>query len=319
MLTLKGEHGTYQLDDNVPKKGKFGGIITGRRVEDNLAISAKRIIYPITQQDHEKLNRIITINHPSLARTIEIVAADQSIFLIREFYEGSNLKTIFKKNSLHRHLSHHFFTKMAISLLEGLEQLHQMGLLHRDIKPANIIIRHSPGEHPRHWTPERAILIDFEQASVYPLTSASRSPFALVYSPPEQLLNHSELINASSDLFALSITLFEMLAGRPPYMDCNAEILLNLQLTYPLKNVKGVDPDLFNILAKASYKEPFPLPPKRLPQDRIIQILETGIVNRYHTAGDFKVNLERFILTHPEKPALPFWKKWLKKLTGFKK
>jgi serine/threonine protein kinase len=319
MLTIIGDHGTYQLDDNVPKKGKFGGILTGRRVEDNMAISAKRLIYPITEQDHEKLKRIIAINHPSLAKTIELVAAEQSIFLIREFYEGSSLKTVFKKNSLHRHLSHHFFTKMAISLLEGVEHLHQTGLLHRDIKPANIIIRHSPGEHPRHWTPERAILIDFEQASVYPVTSSSRSPFALVYSPPEQLLNHSELINASSDLFALAITMYEMLAGRPPYMDCNAEILLNLQLTYPLKSVSGLNPDLFNILVKAAYKEPFPLPPKRLPQERIIQILETGIANRYQTAREFKMELENFILTHPEEPTQPYWYKWLKKLMFLKK
>lgn len=312
MIGLTGNTGSYQIELSQSKKGKFGGICMGCRVEDQMKVTAKRLPAAWSANELEKYEKIIQIQHPNLTNTLEIIEYEGHYYLIREFYNGTDFKTLFKKHSLHKHLSTHFLLRAVTYLLDGLKTLHENGIIHRDIKPSNIILRHSPDLHPSKWKPEDTILIDFEQSSTYPCLHQVRTPFALVYSPPEQLLNRSELIHPSSDLFSLGITLYEMLAGRPPYVDCNAEILLNLQLTYPIKRPSGMDEELFSIIAKAAYKCPFPLPPKRLATEVITSILQKGISERYQNAWDFREAIAHYLQTHPEKDKTQWWLRLLK-------
>ena len=154
----------------------------------------------------------------------------------------------------------------------------------------------------------KAVLIDFEQASLLPCSN-ERTSFSLIYSPPEQLLNKGHLSNSTSDLFALAITLYECIAGKPPYQDCNAEILLNLQLTYPVKKPPRMDEAFFNILAKATNKASFPKPPRLFPKSEIETLLKDGIQNRYQQANAMKINLENYLKRHPTTKQTPWHKR----------
>lgn len=308
MIILQGHTGTYHLTQSQGTTGKFGGIYKGHRQEDNCPVSAKRL-KPDSVIQNDALKQLLSIHHPSLAATIEIINDGKDRYIIRKYYAGTDLKTILNKGSLYRKVKARLFTEMAIHILDGLSVLHQQGMIHRDIKPANIIIQHREDENPNEWTGKNAVLIDFEQASLIPCPH-QRSPFALVYSPPEQLLNKSYLANASSDLFALAITLYECVAGKAPYQDCNAEILLNLQLTYPVKKPPRMDENFFNILAKAAYKESFPKPPRLLSATQIESILQKGIVNRYQTAEEMKKELQTYIDALPSQKKHPWYKRF---------
>lgn len=288
MLTLEGKLGTYHLTPNQQPKGKFGGILLGERLEDGLRITAKKLPKTVSDDEQALRQTIVALQHPNLAPSIETIGHNNDTYLIRPYIEGSSFKTIFKKHSLHKHLEPSFFIEATIHLLNGLEYLHNNNLVHRDIKPANIILRHDKKCRPKDWRPSDVVLIDFEQACHFPVESPSRSPFALVYSPPEQLLNHNELVCPQSDFFALGVTMYEVLAGSPPWVDCNAEILLNLQLTYPMKRPSGIDERLFPILERAAYKERFNLPPRRLAPEVVESILKKGIEQRYANAVDFR-------------------------------
>jgi len=309
MLVLTGASGQYQIDDSQPQKGKFGGFMPGIRQSDQLKVAAKRIALPQSADDQKKLAIIRQLQHKALAPTIDIILAGDVAYVIRPFLEGTSFKTVIKKSSIRKHLGTDFFVKATVYLLNGLQLLHENGLIHRDIKPSNIIICHPPGQSPKHWQPENVVLIDFEQACLYPITNRARSPFALVYSPPEQLLNHNWLVCPSSDLFSLTITLYELLAGSAPWVDCNAEILMNLQLTYPMKRPSGIDEQLFEILAKAGYKEPFPLPPKRLAPEVIEDILKKGVAKRYSSTNEIITDLENYLKQHPQKVHLSLWQR----------
>ncbi|PZX13535.1 protein kinase-like protein [Breznakibacter xylanolyticus] len=313
MLTLKGATGTYQLEHKNGKPGKFGGILTGNRLEDHLLVTGKLIPSPQSTYDQERLERLLNLSHPNLADTIEIISHEEQHYLVRRYYAGENLKTILSKSKYHKHLSPHFRIKAAIALLDGLAHMHQQGLIHRDIKPANIIVRYQPGTSPDHWDPTEVLLTDFEQSLALPVKGRERSPFALVYSPPEQLLNHTHLTGPQSDIFALGVTLYEMFAGSAPWVDCNAEILLNLQLTYPMKRPSRIDESLFSIIARAAYKERFPLPPKRLAANVIEAILQQGIANRYPDAETMRNDLTNYLESHPMPIAGRYAriKKWL--------
>lgn len=310
MLILHGQTGTYHLELRNAKPGKFGGVMTGVRLEDHLSVSGKLIPFPDQAEEQERVRRILNLNHPNLARTIEVIAFEDKHYLVREYYEGDSLKTILSKGKYHKHLPADFYLKATCSLLQGLEVMHQHGIVHRDIKPSNIIVRHGAKSHPSTWNPADVLLTDFEQSIQFPTLSRNRSPFALVYSPPEQLLNHTWLASPEGDLFSLSVTLYEMLMGSAPWVDCNAEILLNLQLTYPMKKPATMREPLFNILAKAAYKEPFPLPPKRLSGDVIETILQKGISRRYQSAMAMHDDLLNYLTQYPTPLRKSFWRFW---------
>ncbi|PZX17295.1 hypothetical protein LX69_01610 [Breznakibacter xylanolyticus] len=117
----------------------------------------------------------------------------------------------------------------------------------------------------------------------------------------------------SYKLAPAGVTLYEMFAGSAPWVDCNAEILLNLQLTYPMKRPSRIDESLFSIIARAAYKERFPLPPKRLAANVIEAILQQGIANRYPDAETMRNDLTKYLESHPMPIAGRYAriKKWL--------
>jgi serine/threonine protein kinase len=299
-LLLNGRFGQYELSQPKGPKGKFGGVWLGKRLGDGLLVTAKKLPqnpFP----DEAKLQQVVlSLMHPNLAQSIEVVRHLEDDYLIRTFVEGTSLKIIAKKYSLHKHLAPSFYIEMAIHLLKGLEHLHLNGVVHRDVKPSNIIIKHPPKAHPNTWQPTDVVLIDFELACQFPVVSRTRSPFSMVYSAPEQLLNHNHLVGPWSDVFALTVMLYELMSGTAPWVDCNAEILMNLQLTYPLKKPRHVDDALFAIMAQAGYKEPFPLPPRRLAPQVVEQILLAGTQKRLSSAAEYRQQLEGYLAGSPK-------------------
>ena len=310
MNSIQGANATYRITKDQPhKKGKFGGITIYQSIEDNSLVSVKKI----SKSDFLDRIDLKDIIHPNLSETIEYVENNEGLFLIRRYYHGTDLKTIIKKRIKYNKLDSSFFIKAFAHILNGLSILHQHHIIHRDIKPSNIIFKHAPNASVKIWRPEDVILTDFEQAAIYPIKNRIRIPFALIYSPPEQLLNHNKLVSPASDLFALAISLYEAVAKKPPYEDCNAEILLNLQLTYPLKKPTKMDESLFEILKKAAYKEPFPLPPKRLAPNVITEILERGISKRYKKSEEFRTALNEYLKKLPlETTKKSFYTKFFK-------
>ena len=119
---------------------------------------------------------------------------------------------------------------------DGLSFIHLRGLLHRDVKPSNILV-----------TPLRkAILVDFGLAKRFSddqITDHGRVVGTYRYMSPEQA--RGEALDRRSDLYALGATLYDLLAGRPPFTHGNQ---LELRCaTYPFRadiQVGAFDPTL---------------------------------------------------------------------------
>ena len=88
--------------------------------------------------------------------------------------------------------------------------------------------------------------------------------------------------------------------GKAPYTDCNPEVLINLQLTYPMKQPARMDDALFAVLSKAAYKQRFPLPPRRMTPAAIEQTLRQGVEGRYASAAEMLDDLRRVDRTFKE-------------------
>ena len=103
--------------------------------------------------------------------------------------------------------------RFAIGLSAALVQLHARGLIHKDIKPANVLVNPSTGQV---W------LMGFGIASRLPRERQSPEPpefiaGTLPYMAPEQTGRMNRSIDSRSDLYALGVTLYEMLTGSLPF------------------------------------------------------------------------------------------------------
>jgi serine/threonine protein kinase len=223
------------------------------------------------------------------------------VYIVRNFVPGSNLKVLLTEKKKWRKVSEDFWVKGFINLLDGLQTLHENGIIHRDIKPSNIIIGHGE-EQISDWKPENLKLIDFEQSLMLSSTDIEqRTPFALGYAPPEQLLNRNRLTGAWSDLFSLGVTLYEVLCHDKAFQYYDPEMMLHIQLNTPIINNGGLDEKLFAIISKATQKEPFRLPPSRLPIEKTDECIRKGIEKRYQSAFEMSDDLKKWVAETPIK------------------
>ena len=105
------------------------------------------------------------------------------------------------------------FLRLAIGIIAALGKLHQRGIVHKDVKPANILVNLTSGE---------VKLTGFGIASRLPRERQTPEPpefiaGTLAYMAPEQTGRMNRSVDSRSDLYALGVTLYQMLTGRLPF------------------------------------------------------------------------------------------------------
>lgn len=151
------------------------------------------------------------ITSRNVARIHDIGESDAVHFLTMEFVDGVSLEDALRNGPLEPQRA----VRIAIQIAAGLDAAHEVGVIHRDLKPGNILLE------PHSRAEERAVLTDFGIARALHDDSRTHETGALVGTPaymaPEQVL--SEPIDARTDVYALGLTLYEMLTGELPFLN----------------------------------------------------------------------------------------------------
>jgi len=105
------------------------------------------------------------------------------------------------------------FLRLAIGIAAALGKAHQRGLVHKDLKPAHILVNRTTGEVKLTGFGIASRLLRERQAPEPPETIAG----TLAYMAPEQTGRMNRSIDARSDLYALGVTLYQMLTGSLPF------------------------------------------------------------------------------------------------------
>jgi len=165
--------------------------------------------------------------------------------------------------------------RMVQALAEALHHAHQRGVLHRDIKPSNVLL--SPDGRVR--------LCDFGLAALDDsarLTGSGAQLGTLAYMAPEQFRGESAKITPATDVYALGITLHELLALRHPFVKPgeNAVRMAVLEADAPplRSRNRSVPADIEVICAKALERDP---------------------ARRYASAGDLARDLGHVLALRP--------------------
>lgn len=162
--------------------------------------------------------------------------------------------------------------RIGLQAADALEYAHQQGVLHRDVKPSNLLL----DAQGTVWVTDFGLAKATEDDD---LTRTGDLIGTLRYMAPERFDGRCD---ARSDVYALGLTLYEMLAGHPAFGAADREHLI--------RQVTQTDPPRLRDLRRA------------VPRDLetiVHKAIERDPGDRYATAGDLARDLERFLADRP--------------------
>ena len=141
------------------------------------------------------------VSHENVCRVFDAGEIEGRLFISMQLIQGETLKVASERLSLRDKV------RLILQTAEGIHAAHRMGLVHRDIKPGNIMVEQA-GEAPR------AYVVDFGLVRKVTDPGATGEVAGTpLYMSPEQIQGRNDLVDWRSDVYALGMTLHEILTG----------------------------------------------------------------------------------------------------------
>ena len=249
-------------------EGTFGVVWKARdtKLRRWVAIKRFRETAPAPSRDlfAREARAVQKLNHPNVVRLLELSQGATTDYIVFEYVEGRTLKKILDEQN-HAPLDADRAARIALQLANGLQHIHERGLIHRDLKPANVMI-----------TPAGdAKILDFGLARHTDTTSTIGGGQGFLgtvpYMSPEQLQG-GMTVTQQSDIYAVGTVLYEMLSGRRPFDGLPKQLVAMI--------VEGSPPPI---------EAPAPL------KTIIRRAMELDPRDRYPSAGDLADDLQRYL------------------------
>jgi eukaryotic-like serine/threonine-protein kinase len=234
-LTAGTKLGPYEIQSPLGAGG-MGEVYRARDTRLDRAVAVKVLASHLSsspelkQRMEREARAISSLNHPHICQLYDIGAQDGTDFLVMEFLEGETLAQRLGEGALP--LAEVF--KIGIDVAEALAVAHRSGIVHRDLKPGNIMLTASgaklmdfglakplgmqtaasgSGTAPPSFT---AVATLSGPNPLSPLTTAGSIVGTIQYMAPEQI--EGKEADARSDIFAFGAVLYEMVAGKRPFL-----------------------------------------------------------------------------------------------------
>lgn len=266
-------NGRYQLISVVGG----GGMAQVYKARDNVlgrivAVKVLREQYSTDSQFVARFRReaqaAANLAHPNIVNVYDVGQDGDIHYIVMEYINGESLKEYIQRSSpmpISKAIS------VAVQILAGVEFAHRSGLIHRDIKPQNVLI-----------TPDGTVKVtDFgiaKSVSDLGLTEAGLALGTAHYFSPEQA--KGERVVPQSDIYAVGVTLFEMLTGRIPFESESVMGLAFKHIAEEAPSVRelnpSVPPRLDSIVAKSLAKDPQERFGSAAEMERALRAIQVG-------------------------------------------
>src|SRR6516162_2092260 len=258
-----------------------------------------------------ELQALALMDHPNIARVYDGgTTATGQPFFVMELVTGEAITEYCDR----KRLPVRSRLELFVSACQAVQHAHQKGIIHRDLKPSNVMVTEVDGRP----TPK---VIDFgvAKATEFNLTDQSLGDTGAIvgtptYMSPEQADPSSMDLDTRTDVYALGVILYELLAGAPPL---DAKQFKRGAILEMLRMVREVDPprpstkvstsDALPNIAASRDVEPAHL--KRALQGDldwiVMRALEKDRTRRYETANGLAADIQRHLAHEPVVAAPP--------------
>ncbi len=287
--------GNYQVLEEIGRGG-MGVIYRARQRYSKRTVALKRVLsyHGDSRETLERFRReaeaAASLDHPNILPIYEVGESDGLPFFTMKLASGGSLQQA--APALRRDT--HECVRLLAKVTRAVSHAHRAGLLHRDLKPGNILLD-SSGE---------PLVSDFGLAKWMDVNSDLTRSLAVFGTPgfiaPEQASGDRSTLGPPADIYSLGAILFDLLAGRPPFLGEHAIAVIRQAAEKAAPKLRsiipGADRDLETICAKCLEREP---------------------QARYRSASDLADDLERWlgglpILARPISLPAELWR-WSKR------
>jgi eukaryotic-like serine/threonine-protein kinase len=210
----------------------------GRRV-------AIKFLRQASRQDTERFlteaRATAQCNHENIVIIHEVDELQETPYMVLEFLEGHTLRSVMGPIGAGVRVPASRVVELVVPIVRALARAHELGIIHRDLKPENVFVT----------TAGQVKVLDFGIATRkdnLALGTADVVAGTLPYMSPEQL--RADDIDQRSDLWAVGIMMWEMLAGRHPIEPLTARALIaSAGSADPMPSVRSLVDDVPDVLA----------------------------------------------------------------------
>jgi serine/threonine protein kinase len=224
----------YKILERIAK-GRMAGVF--KAVHELGQVVAVKVLPPSRAADPQFLARFQRearlawqLHHPNVVRTFQAGESAGLHYLVMEYLEGETLEEVLRRRG---RLPAGEALRLVYQALQGLQHLHERGLVHRNLEPANLMLVPTQGSVPLATTFDATVkILDISLARAeFDPEGEDGSPLNLThdgvmlgnapYLAPEQAVNpHGADIRA--DIYSLGCILYHCLTAHPPFSDTNA-------------------------------------------------------------------------------------------------
>jgi serine/threonine-protein kinase len=199
-------------------RGGMGAVYLAERDDQQFEMQTALKLLPVGLESQEARLRFLSerqilarLQHPSIAQLLDGgVTDDGTPYYVMEHVEGSPIDAYCDT----RELGVNQRLEIFLQVCEAVQHAHQNLIVHRDLKPGNILVTESGQVKLLDFGIAR--VLDPSQQGETPLTQTQRArPMTLAYASPEQV--RGEIVTTASDVYAMGIILYKLLAGRHPH------------------------------------------------------------------------------------------------------
>lgn len=261
--------GPYTVDREIGCGG-MGIVLKATDSRDGRVVAIKLISGTSVQSERARIALVreagatACLQHPNIVSIYDVNQHRGTLYIVMEYLDGASLDRLIRKRTplgLEQRL------QIVTQLCDALAYAHKQGIVHRDVKPANIFILRDGCVK----------VVDFGLAALAQISGPRKTRWngTIPYMSPEQVNGID--IDGRSDVWSAGITLFELVAGKLPFVGGTSSSIFQEILNSPV-------PEL---------AEPIPL--SRQLNHLLRHALHKDRENRYPCADIFALELRRLM------------------------